>query len=126
MPYVIPLNFGYEYSGDRLTLYFHGAKEGMKHDIIRKNANACFSMDTAHELVESEDGAEYTMRYESVTGFGKIENLDTLDGKRAGLDVLMRHYAPGREFSYPDRVLEMTSVLKLTVEKFFGKSNKKK
>ncbi len=30
MPYVIPLSFGYEITGNTLTLYFHSAYAGLK------------------------------------------------------------------------------------------------
>lgn len=26
--YIVPMNYGYELDGDKLTLYFHGAREG--------------------------------------------------------------------------------------------------
>lgn len=125
MPYIIPLNFGYEFLNGRLFLYFHSAKEGKKLDIISKNPKACFSMDTSHELVADKEASRYTMRYESVAGSGRIEILDSLEDKRAGIAVLMRHYAPGREFDFSDETLGVTAVLKLTVEEFSGKRNKK-
>ena len=37
MPYVIPINFGY----DDNTIYFHCALEGEKIDILQKNPNVC-------------------------------------------------------------------------------------
>ncbi len=40
VPYVVPMNYGYEYSDGKLTLYFHGAKEGKKLQIIQNNASA--------------------------------------------------------------------------------------
>ena len=30
MPYIVPLNYGYSYENEKLTLYFHCAKEGKK------------------------------------------------------------------------------------------------
>ena len=35
--YIVPMNFGYEFEGDSLILYFHGAGEGRKLELIRKN-----------------------------------------------------------------------------------------
>ena len=43
-PYLLPLNFGMEETDGRVTLYFHGAKEGKKYDLIRKHARARFVM----------------------------------------------------------------------------------
>ena len=36
-PYIVPMSFGYEYADNKLTIYFHCAKEGRKLDIIREN-----------------------------------------------------------------------------------------
>jgi hypothetical protein len=36
-PYVVPLSFGFAEEGGRIKIYFHGAKAGMKHDLIRAN-----------------------------------------------------------------------------------------
>lgn len=124
MPYVVPLNFGYSYSSGKLSLYFHGAKEGKKLDIIKKNANACFSMDCSHRYVVNEDASTATMKYESVMGEGKIESIEDREEKRTGLSLLMKQYSPDREFELPDKVLDMTCVLKLRVESFTGKRNK--
>jgi nitroimidazol reductase NimA-like FMN-containing flavoprotein (pyridoxamine 5'-phosphate oxidase superfamily) len=49
-PYVIPINYGYTYENETLTLYFHGAIEGKKIDIIQKNNNACFEIDCDTKL----------------------------------------------------------------------------
>ena len=37
IPYNVPLNYGYEFKGDDLILFFHCAKEGRKIDIIKNN-----------------------------------------------------------------------------------------
>ena len=34
-PYIVPVNFGYEFRADELVFYFHSAKEGMKLDLLR-------------------------------------------------------------------------------------------
>lgn len=121
MPYVVPLNFGYTFEGGRLALYFHGAKEGKKHDIIAQNPNACFSMDCGHRLIENENACAYTMLYESVMGSGTIESLTAAHEKRDGLCALMRHYSPNREFSFTDAEIAGVCVLRLNVEEFTAK-----
>lgn len=125
-PYVVPLNFGYTFEDGTLALYFHGAREGKKHDIIAQNAKACFSMDCGHELGVSEKGCAYTMYYESVMGTGSIESLSGAEEKRAGLLALMRHYSPEREFSFTDVEIAGVTVLRLNVLEFTAKRNKKR
>jgi len=33
-PYIVPMNYGYVYENEKLTLFFHGAKEGKKIGIL--------------------------------------------------------------------------------------------
>ena len=66
---------------DRLTnqgkieLYFHGAMEGTKYDLIEKDNRASFEMDCEHKLVTEVERGSCTMEYESVIGQGRVEML---------------------------------------------------
>ncbi|MDR2465815.1 MAG: pyridoxamine 5'-phosphate oxidase family protein [Prevotellaceae bacterium] len=71
-PYVVPLNYGYCFEANVLTLYFHGAGEGRKADIIRKNSRACFEIDCDGELREGEKACSCAYSFKSVIGFGRI------------------------------------------------------
>jgi nitroimidazol reductase NimA-like FMN-containing flavoprotein (pyridoxamine 5'-phosphate oxidase superfamily) len=75
-PYIIPLNFGYNYENGELSLYFHSAVEGKKLDLIKKNNKVAFEMDCSTELISSEVPCGYTMTYESICGNGVIEILN--------------------------------------------------
>ena len=37
-PYILPLNFGMQVHEDQITLYFHGADEGKKYELMEKDA----------------------------------------------------------------------------------------
>ena len=121
IPYVVPLNFGYQYSDGKLTLYFHGASEGKKHEIIAKNPVACFEMDCSHRLVESENAWQYTMEYESVIGSGKISYCTEKPEKTEALRYLMKQYTCDKDFDFPGHVLDSVTVFKLEVSEFTGK-----
>ena len=49
--YIVPMNFGYDFQGETLSLYFHCANEGRKIDILRVSKDVCFEMDCAHKLI---------------------------------------------------------------------------
>ena len=51
-PYIVPVNYGYVREEGKVILYIHGAREGKKIDLIRKNANVGVEIDYRHELVE--------------------------------------------------------------------------
>ena len=36
-PYIVPVNFGYEWSGDELVFYFHSARAGRKLELMRSD-----------------------------------------------------------------------------------------
>ena len=48
-PYLLPLNFGMEETDGRVTLYFHGAKEGKKYDVEITS----FEDETLEEMIEA-------------------------------------------------------------------------
>ncbi len=125
VPYVVPMNFGYEYENGALTLYFHGAGEGKKHDIIKNNPRACFEMDCSHRLIEASEAQHYTMEYESVVGNGHIAVCEEADEKIKALRLLMRQYARDKEFEFPAHVVGGVTVLRLDVTDFTGKRLKK-
>lgn len=125
IPYIVPMNYGYEYTDSKLVLYFHGAKEGKKHDIIAQNPFACFEIDCSHKLIEADDACNYTMEYESVIGNGKIYLCTEKYEKLRALKQLMKQYAKDKSFSFPDHVIESVTVFRLEVSAFTGKRLKK-
>jgi nitroimidazol reductase NimA-like FMN-containing flavoprotein (pyridoxamine 5'-phosphate oxidase superfamily) len=121
-PYVVPLNYGYTYENEQLTLFFHGALEGKKIDIIKKNNNACFEIDCDTKLIEGKKSCNYGFEFKSVIGFGKIIFLETNDEKSNGLKYLMKHQAgqdTAHDFSEDE--LKNVCVFKMVVEEFTGK-----
>jgi uncharacterized protein len=123
-PYVVPLNFGYEYQNGGLTLFFHCATEGRKLDILQKNNNACFEMDCSHRLVAADSACNFSMEFESVMGSGKIEILTDEKEKTAGLQVIMAHYAGQKTFQFGEKV-KTIHVLKMPVDAVSSKRLKK-
>ena len=120
-PYIVPLNFGYTWENEVLTLYFHGAREGMKIDILKKNPAVCFEMDCGHRLIEADDPAGYSYAYQSIIGFGSIVFVEDLQEKNRGLNILMKHQAGREGFTLPDAALEKTCVYKVEAVSFTGK-----
>lgn len=111
-PYLIPFNFGMEPDG--MTLYIHGAMTGTKYDLLEKDNRVGFELDGSHELVLEDDSHECTMNYESVMGWGVVEEVTQEDQKLHALDCIMRQYhAEG--FAYNKAPVPRTRILRLTV-----------
>ena len=80
-PYVVPLCFGYK---DK-ALYFHGAYDGRKMDILKKNQMVCFEFDIDTEIIEAENPCHWGMKYLSAIVFGKAVFLEGFDEKKRRL-----------------------------------------
>ena len=74
----VPVSFGY----DGESIYLHTAREGKKIDHFRNNQNICFEFERNVQLFSDLDNAcKWTFSYESVIGFGKIQELGSLEQK---------------------------------------------
>ena len=71
--YIVPMNFGYEDNNGKLTLYFHGATEGKKIDLINNQPEISFETDTKHELVISDTACGHSYLYQSIMGRGQVK-----------------------------------------------------
>jgi Predicted flavin-nucleotide-binding protein len=123
-PYILPLNFGMQIEDEKIVLYFHGAKEGTKYDLIAKDNRASFEMDCSHKLVTDISKGSCTMEYESVIGRGLIEIVSDKEKKEA-LYILMKHYHQ-EEFPFNETVIPHTTVFRLIVNQVTGKVRMKK
>ncbi len=119
-PYILPLNFGMCIKEGKIALYFHGAMEGTKYDLIEKDNRASFEMDCSHRLVTDAERGYCTMDYESVIGQGHIEMLSD-DEKYNALCSIMQHYHQDA-FVFDQAAMPRTKVFKLVVENVTGKS----
>lgn len=118
-PYVVPLNFGYTYENGAFTFYCHGAKEGKKLDVIRKNASVAFEMDCQNALQHGETACTHSYYYASVLGEGKAEILEG-DEKCKGLSALMLHMA-GRNDVFTAEMADKVAVIAIRVDTLTAK-----
>ena len=116
-PYVVPLSFGFEAADGQITLYFHGAAEGLKRELIRRDPHVCVEADIFRRYAEVSSGI--TTEYESFIGFGKAERV-TGEEAIKGLNLLLEHCGFGG-YAYDRAVLDATWVCKITLDSFTGK-----
>ncbi len=122
VPYILPVSFGMEPDG--LTLYIHGAASGTKYALIEKDDRASFEMDCTHGLVLDEEKHSCTMNYESVVGWGVLEELTEDADKRRALECIMRHYHAG-DFFYNPAAVALTRTFRLRVQERRAKCRQK-
>lgn len=121
--YILPLNFGAAVEDGVLALYFHGAQEGKKIALLRKNPHISFEMDTGHRLVPGAQAAEYTFAYRSVMGRGTVTFLETDAEKLRGLNSIMAHYTHRDDWTVDPTMLRATAVFRLQVESWSAKEH---
>ena len=118
-PYLLPLSFGYE----NQTLYFHCGLEGKKMDMLAKNPQVAFAIETNVELKEAPTSCKYSMLYKSVIGKGKASLLEDLQEKAKGLDIVVKQYnAEPRD--YGEKALKNLAVVKIKIEEISYKETK--
>lgn len=120
-PYIVTMNFGWEWQGEYPVLYFHCAREGRKLEMMRRNPRVCFELDVGHELVTGSAPCDWGMKYSSVVGYGILSEIPDDAGRLAGLDRVMRHYGWSGGIDYRAGTLGSTTVLSLKTDELSGK-----
>ena len=118
-PYIVNLNYGY-HDG---ALYFHSAPEGRKMELIAGNPRAAFNIVLDLGIIEGEEACNWSCRYRSVVGHGRIRMIVGLEEKRRGLDVIMAQYAEGT-FDYAEKTLKATAVYRLEIAAMTAKQSR--
>lgn len=113
--YIVPLNFGYSKDGNAYVLYFHGAHEGRKIDLIRKNPDAGFEMDTNYLLTKADIACRHSARFQSVIGNGIMEIVEGKEEKIIGLNLVMKQNTGKGDWDYHEKYVDAVTVFKLIV-----------
>ena len=119
-PYATPLSYVYLEG----KAYFHCAREGHKIDNLNNNPRICFTVVGPVEAVYDRDFSTY---YESVIFFGKAQEIDGEEKKRALL-ALAEKYLPDhmdKADGSIEHLWSRTAVYGLVPEMMTGKAKKK-
>lgn len=120
-PYIVPLNFGYDYTDNAFAFYFHCADAGQKLDMIGRNPHVCFEMDCGHALTVAEVACGYSYQYRSVVGRGKASVVQNVEEKKRMLSSLM-HHQTGKHFDFTDEQMQHVTVCKIEVKELTAKA----
>ena len=90
-PYVVPLNFIWMNN----TLYFHGAAQGRKINLIQANRNCCFTIYEDYGTMVDPVPAKTDSAYMSVMLFGVLEEVSDLKEATAAMQAMLDKYVPG-------------------------------
>lgn len=123
--YIVPMNMGFDYDGERLILYFHCAMEGKKLALLRENGQVGFEMDKEIALTEGNTPCQYSLRYASIIGNGQAELVGDENEKAAALAKIMKHQT-GKDFDDFEKnpkLVRAVMVIKVTAQEYSCKRN---
>ena len=120
--YIVPLNYGYIYENEKYIFYFHGAKAGRKYELGKAAPIVGFEIDGAYELLEADVACDYSAKFQSVIGTGRLSIVEDNEEKIKGLNVLMNHISGKSEWNYSKEMLDAVAVFRLEVEKLSCKA----
>jgi nitroimidazol reductase NimA-like FMN-containing flavoprotein (pyridoxamine 5'-phosphate oxidase superfamily) len=119
IPYIVPLNFGYSNN----CLYFHSAPLGKKIELLKTNTVICFEVDIDHEIIDRGIACNWTSKYASVIGYGKASFITDPVQKKDALNCIINHYSPGSSYTFREKNLKETTVIKIEINQVTGKKS---
>jgi len=120
------------------TLYFHCASDGAKLDLLKANPNVCFEVEAGVQVVPGDQACGWSVRYQSVIGFGCASLVEDVDEKRAGLkavlaqckalaqyktDRVLAQYKTDGETEIPQNILSETTIFRVDIHSLTGKES---
>ena len=119
--YIVPMNFGYEVSGEKLFFYFHSASEGRKIDILKTSPTVGFELDGKMEIRKADKVCGWGAAFESLIGTGNVVFLESIAEKEHAMTCLMKKYNYEGMPEFHPEILKKIIVMKLEVDVISGK-----
>lgn len=119
-PYVVPMNYGYTYENEKLTIWLHGATTGRKLDVMRKNPKVFFEMECDLIPFEGEVACKYGLSYSSLMGRGIAEIIEDSEEKQKALSILMKTQV-NKDFEFNEKLASVVGIVKIDVLDFTAK-----
>lgn len=120
--YIVPVNYGYTCINDKYSFYFHGASAGRKYELAKTKPQVGFEIDGEFKLITGTIACEYSAKFQSVIGTGKLQLLENKEEKIAALNTIMNQVATQDKWQYDEHLLEVVAVFKLDADKISCKA----
>jgi nitroimidazol reductase NimA-like FMN-containing flavoprotein (pyridoxamine 5'-phosphate oxidase superfamily) len=111
---VVPMIYGREND----TLYLHGARKARVIRLLEHNDEACVNVTLVDGLILARSAFNSSMRYRSVTVFGRPNLVESTEDKLHAMRVISEHTMPGRWDELRDplpKEIKMTGVIALDI-----------
>jgi len=119
-PYIVTLSYGYDERKN--AFYFHSRRRGLKSEFMQENPNVCATIIEDKGYIMNECAHEFR----SVIIRGNIYFVETLEEKKQGMDILLKHLEDNpdkirQESLSNDVVYRNLEILRLDVTDMQGK-----
>jgi nitroimidazol reductase NimA-like FMN-containing flavoprotein (pyridoxamine 5'-phosphate oxidase superfamily) len=119
-PYVVPMNYGHVFEGEKLVLYLHSALQGKKLDMLRTNPKVFFDITCNLLPFEGVKPCQYGLSYSSLMGKGVACVVEDPQEKLVAMKALMKTQT-GKDFEFEPRWLDIVAVVRIDVAEFTAK-----
>ena len=113
LSYIVTVNFAY-YDN---AIYFHTGLNGRKIPLLKNAGKISFQADRFDGLKTHETACGHSSYFTSVYGEGIPVFLETKEDKYFGLDLLMEKYTGKKWKDFPEKILNITNVIRINITK---------
>lgn len=117
--YGVPISYAYDKKTNRL--YFHGATEGQKIEMLEQDKKLTFCVVGATKVLPE----RFTTAYESVIVFGSVDLLYAEEDKREAMLAIINKYLPEHKAigeNMLDKSLDKIAAYAIKIEHLTGKA----
>ena len=100
---MVPVNFGVSFTNQKIILYFHGAPEGKKYELMKQCSQIVFEAEYYQGVLKRDEAlpCKWTASYASVMGKGQVKILETRQEKILAMQMILgRHGYQGSLHTY--------------------------
>jgi len=116
-PYSVPVSCAFENG----VLYFHSGRKGRKIAALRRamaeGTRVAFSAAVDLVLKTGDMACDYGYKFRGVLGSGHARLVEGAEDKKAALNALMRKYGGRDTFPYDEKILGVTEVVAIDVDR---------
>lgn len=113
LAYIVPVNFAY-YDN---SIYFHTGLNGRKIPLLKNAGKISFQADRFDGLKTHDTACGHSSYFTSVYGEGIPVFLETKEDKYFGLDLIMEKYTGRKWNGFPEKILNITNVIRIDITK---------
>lgn len=113
IPYLVCLNYGYEFKDGELILYCHFSNKGKELDILDENPNVFVEINNKKNIISDNNSCWLDLEYFSIISSGKVEFIHNIYDKIHVLNKLMEHYTYNDNNSLKNEALNKILLLKI-------------